>query len=146
MKVMKPTLTIIAASLLMIGCVTSGQQDKNVAAAKKLFDDFNKHNWNEMASAYAEPASFLDPSFGHEYVSKTRSETAAKYADMEKLFPDIHDEVVGIYPSGDVVTVEFVSTGKMSNGISFSLPIISVLTFKDGLIIKDATYYNLENP
>lgn len=143
---MKYTLTLIAGSLLMIGCVTSAPPDKNVATAKKLFDDFNKHDWNAMVSVYAESATFLDPSYGKEYVSKTRSETALKYADMQKLFPDIHDEVVGIYPSGDVVTVEFVSTGKMDNGISFKLPIISVLTFKDGLIIKDATYCNLENP
>ena len=83
---MKTSLTIIATSLLMIGCMTSAPPDKNVPAAKKLFDDFNKHEWNAMASAYSESASFLDPSFGHEYVSKTRSETASKYADMEKLF------------------------------------------------------------
>jgi ketosteroid isomerase-like protein len=143
---MKRTLTVIAGSLLMIGCATSSPHDKNIAAAKKLFDEFNNHNWTEMSLVYAESASFLDPSFGKDYVHKTRSETAAKYADMEKLFPDIHDDVVGIYPSGDIVTVEFVSTGKMNDSISFRLPIVSVLTFKDGLIVKDATYYDQENP
>lgn len=143
---MKRCVTFIAGSLLVIGCASSDLQDKNVTATKKLFDAFNRHDWNEMASAYAEPASFLDPSFGNEYVSKTRSETAGKYADMEKLFPDIHDEVVGMYPSGDVVTVEFIATGKMNDSVSFRLPIVSVLTFKDGVIVKDATYYDLENP
>jgi ketosteroid isomerase-like protein len=143
---MKRCLHIIVGSLLIIGCTSSGQQEKNAAAAEKLFDAFNRHDWKEMSSVYAESASFLDPSFGKEYVSKTRTETAGKYSEMEKMFPDIHDDVTGIYPSGDVVTVEFVSTGKMNDSVSFRLPIISVLTFKDGLIVKDATYYDQENP
>ena len=143
---MKRCVNFIAASLLMIGCASSGQQDKNTAAAKKLFDEFNKHNWNEMVSVYAESASFLDPSFGKEYISKTRIETATKYAEMQQMFPDIHDEIAGIYSAGDVVTVEFISTGKMNDSVSFRLPIVSVLTFKNGLIVKDATYYDQENP
>jgi ketosteroid isomerase-like protein len=65
---------------------------------------------------------------------------------MQKMFPDLHDELVGVYPSGDKVTVEFVSTGTMSDSIKFSLPIVTVLTFENGLIVKDATYYDLENP
>jgi ketosteroid isomerase-like protein len=111
-----------------------------------MFDAFNRHDWNAMANYYSESASFLDPSFGPEYVTKTRQETAAKYAEMQKMFPDLHDELVGVYPSGDKVTVEFVSTGTISDSIKFSLPIITVLTFENGLIIKDATYYDQENP
>jgi hypothetical protein len=65
---------------------------------------------------------------------------------MESMFPDIHDEIVGIYPSDNVVTVEFISTGSMNDSIRFKLPIISVLTFSNGLIVKDATYYDQENP
>jgi hypothetical protein len=30
--------------------------------------------------------------------------------------------------------------------MSFKLPIVSVLTITNGNIIKDATYYDLENP
>jgi hypothetical protein len=61
------------------------------------------------------------------------------------MFPDIHDEVIGMYPSGKKVTIEFVSTGSISDSTKFKLPIITVLTFQDGLITKDATYYDLEN-
>jgi ketosteroid isomerase-like protein len=77
-------------------------------------------------------------------VNKTRKETADKYTEMQKIFPDAHDEVVGVYVSGDKVTVEFVFTGTSSDSAKFTMPIISVLTFKDGLIVKDATYY--DNP
>lgn len=131
---------------LVSGCIKPDPNNENAALAVKLFDAFNRHDWQEMSTYYADEASFLDPSYGKEYVTKSRAETIEKYTQMEKMFPDIHDDVAGIYPSGDVVTVEFVSTGKMNDSISFKLPIVSVLTFKDGLIIKDATYYDLENP
>jgi hypothetical protein len=143
---MKRYLSFIIGSLLLTGCTAVDNSEKNAAIAAKLFDAFNRHDWQTMASYYSEDASFLDPSFGKNYVSKTRTETAAKYEEMESMFPDIHDEIVGIYPSDNVVTVEFISTGSMNDSIRFKLPIISVLTFSNGLIVKDATYYDQENP
>lgn len=144
---MKTTFIIgLFCSLLLAGCAVSESGQKNAATAAKLFDAFNRHDWQEMASFYSDTASFLDPSYGKDYVIKSRKETIAKYAEMEKMFPDIHDEVVGIYPSGDVVTVEFVATGSANDSVRFKLPIISVLHFKDGLIVRDATFYDLENP
>jgi ketosteroid isomerase-like protein len=144
---MKQVLWVfLGIALLTASCSTQNEADKNVALANAMFDVFNKHEWQKMCAFYSENALFLDPSFGPEYVTKTRQEISAKYAEMEKLFPDIHDHVVGSYPSGDKVTVEFVSTGTISDSLKFKLPIITVLTFKDGLIIKDATYYDQENP
>jgi len=134
--------------LIAIGCqpkTTHFDESKNVAIAKAMFDAFNKHQWEAMAGYYSDPASFLDPSFGTEYVGKSRAEVAAKYKSMEDMFPDIHDEVVGVYPSADKVVVEFISSGKASDSLSFTLPIITVLTIKDGLIVKDATYYDNQN-
>jgi ketosteroid isomerase-like protein len=143
---MKTHLIIVACALVFSACTTPATINENEAAAKRLFDAFNRHAWDEMTSVYAENASFLDPSFGKDYVTKSRKETAEKYAGLQRMFPNLHDEVVGIYPADDVVTVEFVATGTMNDSINFKLPIISVLTFKDGLIVKDATYYDLENP
>jgi len=129
---------------LFVSCQLAHAQDekKNVAAAKKMFEAFNKHEWSTMAGYYSDEALFLDPSFGTECVSKTRKETVAKYAEMEKMFPDIYDEITGIYPSGDKVIVEFTSTGTTPDGTKFKLPIIAVLTFKNGLIVKDASYFD----
>lgn len=129
--------------LILAACSSLSIQDNNASAARKVFDAFNKHDWKVMTSLYAEQALFLDPSFGKEFVSKSRSETVAKYAEMEKMFPDIHDEVTGLYASENTITVEFISTGTAPDGTKFVLPIVSVLTFKEGLIIKDATYYDL---
>lgn len=129
--------------LILAACSSPSIQDNNASAARKVFEAFNKHDWKVMTSLYAEQALFLDPSFGKEFVSKSRSETVAKYAEMEKMFPNIHDEVTGLYASENTITVEFISTGTAPDGTKFVLPIVSVLTFKEGLIIKDATYYDL---
>ena len=137
---------LLVVFCFVIGCTSPREDQQNVAVATKMFEAFNRHEWDSMAGYYADPAQFLDPSFGMEYVSKTRRETAAKYGEMAEMFPNIHDEVVGMYPSGDKVTVEFVSTGTMGDTLSFKLPIVTVLTFKDGLIVRDATYYDQENP
>jgi ketosteroid isomerase-like protein len=142
---MRTLLTYSLASLLIWGCAAN-EDNPNTAVAEKLFEAFNRHDWQQMASYYSDSARFLDPSFGKEYVIKSRNETAKKYADMESMFADLHDDVVAIHPAGDVVTVEFVATGSVNDSIKFRLPIVSVLTFRDGMIIKDATYYDLENP
>lgn len=132
-------------ALLMVSCATRNNGEGNAASARQMFEAFNRHDWKTMASFYAEPALFLDPSFGTEYVEKTRAQTADKYSSMQKMFPDLHDEIVGVYPSGDKVTVEFISTGTAPDSSTFRLPIISVLTFdNNGLIARDATYY--DNP
>jgi len=128
---------------LMTACSSSVQENPNVAIAKKLFEAFNQHDWKAMAELYAENALFLDPSFGKEFVSKSRAETIAKYTEMQSMFPDIHDEVKNLYSFGETITVEFTSTGTAPDGTKFSLPIVSILTIKDGLIVKDATYYDL---
>lgn len=142
---MSKTLLILLG-ILITSCTNTNEAEKNETIATAMFDAFNQHNWEKMASYYSNDAQFLDPSYGTEFVTKSRSETAAKYAELEKMFPDINDQIVGMYPSGEIITVEFVSTGSISDSIKFKLPIITVLTFKDGVIIKDATYYDLENP
>jgi ketosteroid isomerase-like protein len=143
---MKKISFYILCSAFVMACSSKEADNKNVETTRAMFDAFNRHDWEAMTTYYNESASFLDPSFGTSYVTKTRQETASKYAEMQKMFPDLHDELVGVYPSGDKVTVEFVSTGTMSDSIKFSLPIVTVLTFENGLIVKDATYYDLENP
>jgi ketosteroid isomerase-like protein len=143
---MKIIYTIILAACVA-GCQSSHSDgDANVARTRQMFDAFNRHDWQAMASYYSEPALFLDPSFGTDYVSKTRQETSAKYAEMEKIFPNIYDEIVGLYPCGDKVTIEFISSGTATDSSRFRLPIATVLTFKDGLIVKDATYYDNTGP
>ncbi len=119
------------------------QDDKNIVLAKKLFEAFNKYDWKTMAAFYSDNALFLDPSFGKEFVSKSRVETIAKYAELQSMFPDIQDSVVNLYPSEKTIVVEFISTDTTPDGTKFTLPIVSILTIENEQIVKDATYYDL---
>lgn len=121
----------------------SAQQEKNIELTKQYYTLFNNHEWNGMAEMYTETADFKDPSLGQGIVKQTQAETVAKYSALNEIFPDLHDEIIQIYPSGaNHVIVEFVSTGTAPDNSKFELPICTILTFKNGKIIKDFTYYD----
>jgi ketosteroid isomerase-like protein len=96
-----------------------------------------------MANMYTETADFKDPSLGQGIVKQTREQIVKKYEELSQAFPDVKDEVVSIYPSGDKhIIVEFISTGTAPDSSKFELPICTIFTFENGLIIKDFTYYD----
>ena len=115
----------------------------NEALIKKYYEHFNAHEWTKMAEMYADTADFKDPSLGTEIVKQTHQQTSTKYAELNKVFPNLHDEVMATYPSGDKhITVEFISTGTAADGLKFVLPICTIFTIENGKITKDFTYYD----
>jgi hypothetical protein len=152
---MQTKLTFVAMAILMLSCTlpekkvdehaVTNKDDDHIALARKMFDAFNQHQWQVMANYYSDSALFLDPVFGKTYIKQSRSQTVEKYALLQRVFPDIKDEIVAMYPSDNKVIVEFISTGTLASGELFQLPIITVLTFENNLIVKDATYYDAEN-
>ncbi|MEO5980218.1 MAG: nuclear transport factor 2 family protein [Chryseolinea sp.] len=137
---------LLSLMIVAVSCAPPENfKNENVQVAQKLFDAFNTHDWKAMAALYSDSAMFLDPSFGKDYVRQSREQTIAKYGEIQKIFPDIKDNVAGIYPSGDKVVAEFISTGKSDQGFGLNLPIVTVFTIHNGQIICDATYYDLEN-
>jgi ketosteroid isomerase-like protein len=139
---MKKALLLL--SLLAIACTSNKQPDisqTNIEIATKIFEAFNQHDWKLMTSYYADTASFLDPSFGKDYVTQTHDQSIKKYNGLQAFAPDIHDSIASVHGAGDFVTVEFISTGT-SNGQKWRLPICSILTIKNGKVVKDATYYD----
>jgi ketosteroid isomerase-like protein len=121
---------------------SSTEQSSNMQVAQKMFAAFNAHNWVKMSEFYTDNAEYLDPSYGLEYVKKSRTEVVKKYSQMQAVIPDIHDEVLALYPFENKVIVEFISSGTLPDGQKFKLPICTVLTFQNGQIVKDATYYD----
>ena len=118
-------------------------ENENIAIAMKVFEHFNNHEWAKMASLYSEPAEFNDPSFGTEPIMQSRQNIVDKYSQMQQAFPDLRDDVLQIYPSGDKhVIVEFVSSGTAPSGSKWKLPICTIFTTENGLITKDHTYYD----
>jgi phosphopantetheine adenylyltransferase len=147
LKNMKKTLSLIAMIFLLISCNDQKQKTLSVTDNEKLiknfFENFNKHDFVKMANMYVENADFKDPSLGKGIVKQTRQQTIEKYTELAKVFPDLHDQVIQIYPSGNNhLTVEFVSSGTGPDKVKFELAICTIFTIENGLITKDFTYYD----
>jgi len=149
---MRKTLFVLVLFFILVNACQQKKEnmsmrleEENIVVAKKLYEYFNQHDWAQMARLYSNPAEFKDPSFGQEVIKQSHQQIIAKYKEMGDMFPDLRDEIVQIYPSGDKhVIVEFVSSGTAPDGTKWTLPICTIFTIENGLITKDYTYY--DNP
>ncbi|KFC19552.1 nuclear transport factor 2 family protein [Chryseobacterium sp. FH1] len=144
---MKNLLTLSILILAFIACNNTEEKTVQVSDNEKLvkqyFEHFNKHEWTKMADMYAENAEFKDPSLGQGIIKQTKKQIIEKYSELNQVFPDLHDKVIQMYPSGKKhIIVEFVSSGTASDNSKFELPICSVITIENGIITKDFTYYD----
>jgi len=122
---------------------TAEKTNENIKVVNQLFSHFNNHEWQKMADLYVEEGEFKDPSIGPGIVKMSRADIVAKYKELNQVFPDIKDEVVAIYPSGNEhVIVEFVSTGTAPDNSKFELPICTIFTIENGKITKDYNYFD----
>lgn len=145
---MRKIILLFIASFSAISCNNQNQSkminiSNNEKLIKQYFELFNQHDWKKMSEMYTETADFKDPSLGKGIVKQSRKQTEEKYAELHKIFPDLHDEVIQIYPSGENhIIVEFVSTGTAPDNSKFELPICTIFTIDNGLITKDFTYFD----
>lgn len=144
---MKKIILLIIGTSLAISCTNQKNQNMNTTDNEKLvktyFDHFNKHEWEKLANMYVENCEFKDPSLGKGIVKQTRKEIVEKYSELNQIFPDLHDKVLQIYPSGEHhIIVEFVSSGTAADNSKFELPICTILTIEHGMITKDFTYFD----
>lgn len=144
---MKHLRVLFFATFVLISCNNQNNKSKATAANEKLviqyFERFNKHEWTKMANMYSEISEFKDPSLGQGIVKQTRQQIIDKYSELNKVFPNLHDKVIQIYPSGDKhIIVEFVSSGTALDNSKFELPISTILTIENGMITKDFTYFD----
>lgn len=143
------SIFLLALTLLLSSCNNKPKSEnimtttENENLIKKYFEHFNNHDWINMANMYTEKVDFKDPSLGQGIVQQTKQQIINKYAELNKLFPDLHDEVIQIYPSGDkYIVVEFISRGTAPDQSKFELAICTIFTIENGLITKDFTYYD----
>ncbi len=116
---------------------------ENVKIAKQVFVEFNNHDWQKMANLYIENAEFKEPASGMKIHKKSHAQIIEEYSGLEKMFPDVQDSVVSVYPSGkDNVIVEFVSKGTNPDKTKFELPICTVFRIENGKITQDFTYFD----
>ncbi len=144
---MKRVYLILVIFFLVISCNKTKEKNVEVAANEKLiktyFKHFNNHDWEKMANMYIENAEFKDPTLGKGMVKQSRKQIVEKYSELNKIFPDLNDKVIQIYPSGkNHIVVEFISSGTAPNNSKFELPICTIFTIKNGMIIRDFTYFD----
>ena len=149
---MKRLLTVVILITTVISCAEKNETKNTAKNQEKLikqyFEYFNNHQWEKMANMYADTADFKDPSLGQGIVKQTRQQTIQKYTELNKIFADLHDEIIETYVSGDnQIIVEFISSGTGPDKVKFQLPICTIFKIENGLISKDFTYYdNFEEP
>ncbi len=144
---MKNIITIFLAASAFTACnnqykssITTTENEKLV---KRYFDHFNNHEWTKMANMYSATSEFKDPSLGQGIVKQTRQQIIEKYSELNKIFPNLHDSVTQVYPSGSKnIIVEFISSGTAPDNSKFVLPICTILTIENGFITKDFTYFD----
>ena len=145
---MRKLLIFVVTVYMFISCNNQNQSKtldttKNEKIVNQYFEYFNSHNWKKMAAMYTETADFKDPSLGKGIVKQSRKQTEDKYAELNEIFPDLHDKVIQIYPSGENhIVVEFISTGTAPDNSKLELPICTIFTIENGLITKDFTYFD----
>ncbi len=145
---MKNGIIILAVIFVLASCNNQNQSKpmdttQNEKVIKQYFEYFNSHNWKKMAEMYTETADFKDPSLEQGIVKQTRKQIQEKYAALNEVFPDLKDSIVQIYPSGEKhIIVEFVSTGTAPDNSKFELPICTIFTIENGMIVKDFTYFD----
>lgn len=144
---MKKLLIFPFLTFTMISCNNEKHKTMSMTENEKLvkqyFEHFNNHDFAKMANMYAETTDFKDPSLGQGIVKQTRQQTIEKYTKLAKIFPDLHDQIIQTYPSGDKhVIVEFVSSGTGPDKVKFELAICTILTIEKRLITKDFTYFD----
>ena len=144
---MKKIIALITL-FLVFGCNSKkndimDKQQQNEKFVKTYFENFNNHDWEKMANMYVENAHFKDPTLGKTIVKQTRKQIIEKYSELNKIFPDLNDKVINIYTSQEnVVVVEFISSGTAPDNSKFELPICTIFTLENGLIVKDFTYFD----
>lgn len=144
---MKKLVTFIFAVFLVTACTNYKEntmtKSDNEKLVKQYFEHFNNHKWTKMAQMYSEIADFKDPSLGQGIIKQKRQQIIEKYSELNKIFPDLKDQVIQTYPSGENhIIVEFLSSGTGPDNSKFELPICTVFTIENGLITKDFSYFD----
>lgn len=145
---MRKILSVFILTFILIGCNNQTKEktmdtSTNEKLFKQYFEHFNNHEWTKMADMYAETTDFKDPSLGQGMVKQTRQQIVDKYSELNKVFPDLHDQVIQTYPSDDKhIIVEFISSGTAPDHSKFELPICTIFTIENGVITKDFSYFD----
>lgn len=109
------------------------------SVVEAMFAAFNRHDAAGMAALYAPDAVLISP----DYCTPRRgpTEIAPVYTALFTSLPNLQDEVLEYVVEGERVAVKFVAHST-TPGREFDLPIATFLEVRDGLIVRDESYFN----
>ena len=140
MNIFRPALQIVLGFVIATAAAAS-ETTQLRDTADKLFAAFNRHDIDAMIKLYAADAEIISPD--HQKTLHGPEGARAIYAPLFAQFPDLHDRVVTMTAQDHRIAVEFVSTGCAAPpNKCFELPIASVLTLRDGRIVRDVSYFD----
>jgi ketosteroid isomerase-like protein len=109
------------------------------AVVEAMFAAFNRHDARAMATLYAADARLTSSDFCAPRVGQANVERT--YQALFDEFPDITDHVDLYIVEGNHVAVRFISRSTLT-GKAFTLPIVTFLTVRGGLIQSDDSTFD----
>lgn len=104
-----------------------------------MFDAFNRHDADALASLYADDAKFSSSDFCEPRAG--RAEVARTYRELFSTYPDIRDELESMVVQDDRVAVRFVARSSIG-GAPLRLPISTFLVVRQGRIVSDDSTFD----
>jgi steroid delta-isomerase-like uncharacterized protein len=128
------------------------QQDENASIARKLYDDFNRRDFDSIAAAVANDSEFVVVGSDMRF----RGPDGVRQYDRmwADAFPDGRVEIDNVIAAGDQVVVEFTGRGTQTGmlrspggdipatGRSVTLHLCDVYTIRDGTVRGGRTYFD----
>ncbi len=106
-----------------------------------MYELFNKRQWQEMASLYTDQAFFLD-NRQDSFITRNKEEIPTIFEAFERKYPGIKEKILYIEESGDLVYVQFLTSGKSKSGGHWQQIAWTIFTVENRKIAKVASYFN----
>ncbi len=113
----------------------------NLETVKRMYELFNKRQWQEIASLYTEQAAFLTNN-QDSFITHSKDEIPSIFEAFERKYPGIQEKILYIEESGDLVYVQFLTSGKTKSGKPWQQIAWTIFTVENRKIARVASYYN----
>lgn len=119
---------------LMFAATLSADDPASRDTALAVFDAFNRRDLAAMEALYARDAVLTSSDF---CAPRGRADIRRTFQVLFDAFPDVRDEIGKVVAEDGLVAVQF--TAKASG---LELPIVTIFTIRDGLIVRDETVFD----
>ncbi|RYE22661.1 MAG: nuclear transport factor 2 family protein [Sphingobacteriales bacterium] len=87
----------------------------NKIVAEQLFDAYNKHDWDSVATFYTDTTTFITTANFTPF-RKSKATIVSEFTSAEQSTPDIHAEIKGIYNDRNKTIIEYSLIGNTATG------------------------------